>query len=65
MIDRASGLKLSASVPSAAPVFTRQLDDGTLIRLTTEGDLAVFEENDVEKVGHVLPGDWFPGHLLT
>jgi hypothetical protein len=63
VIDRDSGLKLSSANPSASPTFTRPLSDGTLIRLTTEGDLAVFGEDDVEKVGHVLPVDWFPGHL--
>lgn len=40
------------------------VDDGTLLRVTTYGDVLIIDDaNDIERLTTVTPADWFPGHL--
>ncbi|MHA6695297.1 hypothetical protein [Homoserinimonas sp. A520] len=43
---------------------TANVDDGTLLRVTTYGDVLIIDDaNDIERLTTVTPADWFPGHL--
>ncbi|MBX3311056.1 MAG: hypothetical protein KF739_11580 [Cryobacterium sp.] len=40
------------------------VDDGTILRVTTYGDVIVLnEEHGVDRIATVASEDWFPGHL--
>lgn len=44
--------------------FAQRLADGTMLRVTTYGDvLIVGDAEGVERVATVTPAEWFPGHL--
>lgn len=65
VVDRDSGRRLTAATTSAASVLARlgSVLDGTALRLTTEGDVAVFDEEGATKICSVTAAEWFPGHL--
>lgn len=65
VVDRTTGVRLTAVRKSAEAVLERlkPIPAGTPLRVTTEGDLAVFSEDEVIKVASVTASEWFPGHL--
>lgn len=57
VVDVATGDTLATDIASG-------VDAGTLLRVTTYGDVVVFEEeHGVKKIATVSLGQWFPGHL--
>ncbi|WP_386675002.1 hypothetical protein [Lysobacter korlensis] len=46
------------------PLQGTQVDDGTLVRVTTYGDVIVIDDvQGVKRLATVAAADWFPGHL--
>lgn len=55
--DLDSGVMLTSGVAAS-------VDDGTLLRVTTYGDVLIIDDaSDIERLTTVTSADWFPGHL--